>query len=89
MINHFLLMSYVAGIEYLICTTLWIDISISYLILSFLIFNCFSAIFNSLIFSYFQKLFKNNCIFLSAILFLIHYSNTIKALTWAAFCGVF
>ena len=83
--------SYVAGMEYARFVPLY-GLIYQFLTPNFIFFNFLIVLvqfFNSLIFFLIaQKLFKNNFVsFLSAILFLIHYSITIKALTWAAFCG--
>ena len=83
--------SYVAGLEYARFVPLY-GIIYQFLTPNYSFFNLLVIslhFLNSIIFFLISiKLFKNNFVsFLSSFLFLIHYSITIKALTWAAFCG--
>ena len=83
--------SYVAGKEYARFVPLY-GLIYQFLTPNFTFFNLLVVtlhFLNSIIFFLINfKLFKNNFVsFISSFLFLIHYSITIKALTWAAFSG--
>ena len=83
--------SYVAGTKYGRFVPLY-GLIYKFLTPNFIFFNLLVVIIhflNSIIFFLISfKLFKNNFVsFISSFLFLIHYSITIKALTWAAFSG--